>query len=172
MAAARLAGLVEQGERLRFAWTGTPGASPVGRYDFRPAADRTEITTLVARIAAPQILTGTETARAVAGIDLATNPLAWLPGPPQTWRIAVRDGEPVGLASAAGDVCYPMVAYLGLTDPDALDALLADVVAVLLAGGAREIVADVDAYRTGVVAGLERAGFRPVRARITFIPAG
>jgi hypothetical protein len=172
MRAARLAGLVEQSERLRFSWTGDPEAIPPGRYGFRPAADRTEITTLVAGIAAPQILTGAETALAVAGVDLATDPLAWLPGPPQTWRIALRDGEPVGLAAAAGDVCYPMIAYLGLTDPDALDALLGDVVAVLLAGGAREMVADVDAHRTAVVAGLRRAGFRPVRTRITFTPAG
>ncbi|WP_229074943.1 acetyltransferase [Actinoplanes sp. DH11] len=188
MAAARLAGLVEQGERLRFRWTGTPKVSsavhrhgdpagtdvpmPPGRYAVRPATDRTEITSLVARNAAPQILTGSETARAVAGVDLATDPLSWVPGPPQTWRIALRDGEPVGLAAAAGDVCYPMVAYLGLTDPDALDALLADVVAVLHAGGAAEVVADVDAYRIGVVAALERAGFRPVRSRITFVPAG
>jgi hypothetical protein len=172
MVAARLAGLVEQSERLRFTWTGTPAAIPSGRYDFRSASDRTEIMTLVARIAAPQILTGTETARAVADIDLAIDPLAWLSGPPQTWRIALLDGEPVGLAAAAGDACYPMIAYLGLIDPDALDALLADVVAVLLAGGAREMVADVDAHRTEVVAGLQRAGFRPVRARITFTPAG
>ncbi|MDI6103997.1 acetyltransferase [Actinoplanes sp. NEAU-A12] len=173
MAAARLAGLVEQGERLRFTGTGTPKPRPADRrYDFRPAADRTEITALVNRIAAPQILTGTETARAVAGIDLATDPLAWLPGPPQTWRVALRDDEPIGLAAAAGDVCYPMIAYLGLIDPDALDALLADAVTVLLAGGAHEVVADADTYRTGVVAGLRRAGFRPVRARITFTPAG
>nr|BFE72384.1 hypothetical protein GCM10020092_056850 [Actinoplanes digitatis] len=171
MAAARLAGLVEQGERVRFAWTGTPREVSPGRYTFRPAADRAEIVTLVARIAAPQILTGTETARAVAGVDLGTDPLAWLSGPPRTWRVALRDGEPVGLAAAAGDACYPMIAYLGLVDPDALDALLADAVAVLRAGGAEEVVADADAYRTGVIAGLERAGFRPVRARITFTPA-
>lgn len=172
MAAARLAGMVEQGERLRFTRTGTPTPAPPGRYAFRPATDRDEITTLVARIAAPQILTGVETARAVAGIDLATAPLSWLPGPPESWRVALRDGEPIGLAAAAGDVCHPMIAYLGLIDPAALDESLADAVTVLLAGGAREVVADVDAYRTGVVAGLERAGFRPVRSRITFTPAG
>ncbi|MFI5494096.1 acetyltransferase [Actinoplanes sp. NPDC051859] len=172
MAAARLAGLVEQGERLRWKWTGTPSAAPSDRYVFRPAADRAEIVTLVARNAAPQLLTGSETARAVAGIDLATDPLAWLPGPPETWRVALREGAPVGLAAAAGDACYPMIAYLGLTDPDALDALLADVLGVLHTGGAREVVADVDAWRTGVVAGLERAGFRPVRSRMTFIPIG
>jgi hypothetical protein len=84
----------------------------------------------------------------------------------------VLDGEPVGLASAVGDACYPMIAYLGLIDPEAVDALLADVVAVLRTNGAREVVADADAYRTGVVAGLKRAGFRPVRARVTFTPAG
>ncbi|HEX8630606.1 MAG TPA: acetyltransferase [Catenuloplanes sp.] len=172
MAAARLAGMVEQGERLRFVRTGTGAPVPVppGRYAFRPATDPAEITTLVARIAAPQVLTGTETARAVAGVDLATAPLSWLSAAPQSWRVALRDGEPIGLAAAAGDACYPMIAYLGLIDPAALDGSLADVVAVLLAGGAREVVADVDACRTGVVAGLERAGFHPIRSRITFTP--
>ncbi|MEV0902957.1 acetyltransferase [Actinoplanes sp. NPDC049802] len=172
MKAARLAGLVQHAERLRFIRTGTHAAAPTGRYSFRPAADRTEIMGLVARIAAPQILTGTETARAVAGIDLACDPLAWLAGPPQTWRIASREGEPIGLAAAAGDVCYPMIAYLGLIDPAALDALLADAIAALPAAAAREVVADVDVCRTGVVAALERAGFHPMRARVTFIPAG
>lgn len=170
MAAARLAGMVEQGERLRFTFTGTPMPALPGRYVFRPASDRAEITTLVARIATPQILTGVETARAVAGIDLATAPLSWLPGPPESWRVALRDGEPVGLAAAAGDACYPMIAYLGLSDPAALREALADVVTVLLDGGAREVVADVDVCRTGVLAGLERAGFRPVRSRVTFTP--
>ena len=63
-----------------------------------------------------------------------------------------------------------MIAYLGLIDPAALHASLADVVAVLIAGGAAEVVADVDACRTGVVAQLERAGFRPVRSRVTVTP--
>jgi hypothetical protein len=39
MAAARLAGLVERGERLRCSWTGTPLPATSGRYTFRPATD-------------------------------------------------------------------------------------------------------------------------------------
>jgi hypothetical protein len=67
MAAARLAGLVERGERLRCSWTGTPLPAASGRYTFRPAADAAEIDTLVARIAEPDVLTGKEMARAIGG---------------------------------------------------------------------------------------------------------
>ena len=103
-----------------------PAAS--GRYTFRPAGDAAEINALVARIAEPDVLTGKETARLVRGVDLATDPLAWLTGPPQDWRIALDAGEPVGLAAAAGDACYPLIAYLGLLDEAARGDLLAEAV--------------------------------------------
>ncbi|GAB1690293.1 acetyltransferase [Krasilnikovia sp. M28-CT-15] len=170
MAAARLAGLDERGERLRCTWTGTPLPAASGRYSFRPAVDAAEINLLVARIAEPEVLTGQETARTVAGVDLATDPLAWLTGPPEHWRIALDAGEPVGLAGTAGQACYPLLAYLGLLDQAARSDLLADAVRVLASDGAREVVADVDAHRVAVVAELERTGFRQVRARVAFEP--
>ena len=172
MAAARLAGLMERGERLRCSWTGTPLPATSGRYAFRPAADAAEIEALVARIAEPDVLTGAEIARAVGGVDLATDPLAWLTGPPGDWRIASAGGEPVGLVGTAGDACYPLIAYLGLLDPGARAELLAEAVKALRDGGAREVVADVDAHRVAVVAELERTGFRQLRSRVLFAPPG
>jgi len=172
MAAARLAGLVEGTERLRFTWAGTPLPQTSGRYAFRPAADAAEINAMVARIAEPEVLTGMEMAKAVGGVDLATDPLAWLTGPAENWRIALDAGEPVGMVGTAGDACYPLMAYLGLLDDAVRADLLAEAVAVLVAGGAREVVADVDAHRVAVVAELERTGFRQLRARIVFAPAG
>ncbi|MCI4065715.1 acetyltransferase [Micromonospora sp. R77] len=172
MAAARLAGLVERGERLRCTWAGAPLPATSGRYTVRPAADREEINALVARIVEPDVLTGRETARAVAGVDLATDPLAWLTGPPADWRVALDEGRPVGLAGTAGDACYPLLAYLGLLDGAARDELLVAAVRVLAEGGAREVVADVDGHRVGVLADLERTGFRQVRARVIFEPVG
>jgi len=171
MAAARLAGLVERGERLRFTWAGTPLPATSGRYVLRPAADAAEINALVARIAEPDVLTGAETARAVAGVDLATDPLAWLTGPAEDWRIAMAAGEPAGLVGTAGDACYPLMVYLGLLDQAARSELLAEAVRVLEAGGAREVVADVDAHKVAVVAELERTGFRQLRSRVVFEPA-
>ena len=171
MAAARLAGLVERGERLRCSWTGTPLPASSGRYAFRPAADAAEINALVARIAEPDVLTGVEIALAVGGVDLATDPLAWLTGPAEDWRVALDAGEPVGLAGTAGDACYPLLAYLGLLDEAARPELLAEAVRVLAAGGAREVVADVDAHRVAVVAELERTGFRQLRTGSIFAPA-
>ncbi|MCO1594545.1 acetyltransferase [Micromonospora sp. RHAY321] len=172
MAAARLAGLVERGERLRCSWTGTPLPATSGRYVFRPATDSAEINALVARIAEPDVLTGVEIARAVRGVDLATDPLAWLDGTAGDWRVALDDGEPVGLVGTAGDACYPLVAYLGLLDEAVRAELLAEAVRVLAAGGAREVIADVDAHRVAVLAELERTGFRQLRARVAFAPAG
>ncbi|MFF5171860.1 acetyltransferase [Micromonospora sp. NPDC000089] len=171
MAAARLAGLVERGERLRCSWTGAPLPASSGRYTFRPATDRAEIEALVARIPAPQVLTGAEVARTVAGVDLATEPLAWLTGPVQAWRLALAGDAPVGLVGTAGDACYPLVAYLGVRDEAALGELLAEAVRVLAADGAREAIADVDAHRVAVVAELERTGFRQLRTRVLFTPA-
>lgn len=171
MAAAGLAGLVERGERLRCSWTGAPLPAGSGRYTFRPAADAAEINALVARIAEPDVLTGKETARAVGGVDLATDPLAWLAGPAGDWRIALAAGEPVGLVAPAAVACYPMVAYLGLLDEAARGELLAEAVRVLADGGAREVLADVDGHRVAVLAELERTGFRQLRSRVVFEPA-
>ncbi|MDG4810639.1 acetyltransferase [Micromonospora sp. WMMD1120] len=168
MAAARLAGLVERGERVRCSWTGTPLPASSGRYGFRTPVDTAEIDDLVARIAEPDVLTGAEIASAVGGVDLATDPLAWLGDATERWRVAVRDGEPVGLAGTFGDACYPLLAYLGLLDEAARPELLAEAVRVLAADGAYEVIADVDAHRVAVRAELERTGFRQVRSRVTF----
>jgi hypothetical protein len=170
MAAARLAGLVERDERLRCSWTGTPLPASSGRYTFRPAAGPAEVTAMVARVDQPEVLTGKETALAVAGVDLATDPLAWLTGPATEWRVALDGGEPVGLVGTAGEACFPLIGYLGLLDDGVRGELLAEAVRVLAAAGAREVVADVDAHRVATVAELERTGFRRLRCRIRFTP--
>ncbi|MEU7591374.1 acetyltransferase [Micromonospora sp. NPDC049230] len=170
MEAARLAGLVERGERLRCSWTGTPLPASSGRYDFRAPTDLAEINVLVARIAEPDVLTGAEIARAVGGVDLATDPLAWLGDATDRWRVALEAGRPVGLAGTFGDACYPLLAYLGLLDEAARPELLTEAVRVLADGGAREVIADVDARRVAVLAELERTGFRQLRSRVVFAP--
>ncbi|MCZ7374956.1 acetyltransferase [Micromonospora sp. WMMC250] len=170
MAAAQLAGLVERGERIRCSWAGTPLPASSGCYDFRSPADAAEINALVARIAEPDVVTGVEIARVVSGIDLATDPLGWLGDAVRGWRVASEAGRPVGLVGTAGDACYPLLAYLGLLDEAARPELLAEAVRVLVAGGAREVIADVEAHRVAVLAELERTGFRQLRTRVTFAP--
>lgn len=171
MAAAVLAGLVERGERVRCTWSGTPLPASSGRFTFRAATDTAEINTMVARIAEPDVLTGVEMAKAVGNVDLATDPLSWLTGPVENWRVALDAGKPIGLAGTAGEACYPLLAYLGLLDDGARADLIAEAVRVLADGGAREVVADVDARRVAVLAELERTGFRRLRCRVTFGPA-
>ncbi|MET7876148.1 acetyltransferase [Micromonospora profundi] len=171
MEAARLAGLVERGERLRCSWTGTPLPATSGRYTFRRPLDKAEINTLVARIAEPDVLTGVETAQGVGGVDLATDPLAWLGDSTEQWTVGLADGEPVGLVRPTGDACFPLIAYLGLLDDAVRGELLVEAVRVLAEDGAREVIADVDAHRAAVLAELERTGFRQIRSRVTFTPA-
>ncbi|WP_213001764.1 acetyltransferase [Winogradskya consettensis] len=170
MEAARLAGLVEGDERHRCTWAGTPLPEPSGRYTFRPAAGADEINDLVGKVAEPTLLTGSETALAVAGISLATDPQPWMGNGPSGWRIVLRHGEPVGLAGTSGDACFPQITYLGLFDEGALGDTLIDAVNALTAGGAREVVADVDGHRVAATAELERTGFRRLRSRIAFTP--
>jgi len=173
MAAARLAGLVEGPERYRCSWTGGPLPERSGRHTIRPATGVAEIRDLVAAVTGPEVLTGAETALAVGGVDLAVDPLAWTGETPGSWWVALRDGEPVGLAGTAGDACFPQLVYLGFPGGDAASRadLLTGAVAALVEGGAREVVADVDAHRVAVIAELERAGFRRLRSRIAFAPA-
>lgn len=106
----------------------------------------------------------------VGGVDLATDPLAWLGDATEEWRVAVDAGRPVGLVGTAGDACYHLLAYLGLLDEAVRPELLAEAVRVLAAGGAREVIADVDAHRVAVLAELERTGFRQLRSRVVFAP--
>ncbi|MEV4457723.1 hypothetical protein [Microbispora sp. NPDC049633] len=58
-----------------------------------------------------------------------------------------------------------------MLDGAARGGLLADAVRVPAAGGATEVIADVDAQRAAASADLARCGFRQVRARVLFEPA-
>jgi hypothetical protein len=154
---------------LRLTWAGAPLPATSGRYRFRPATGEDEILALTGRTGAPDVITGAETARAVADVDLATDPLPWLAG--ADWHVALLGDEPAGVVAAFGDACYPLLAWLGLFDPAAREELIAEAVRVLAGAGAREVVADVDAHRVDVLAALERTGFRQIRSRVVFTPA-
>ncbi|WP_250008871.1 acetyltransferase [Actinoplanes sp. M2I2] len=176
LAAAESAGLVPTGERLRLRWVPGAGADRPAAAGpaVRPAAGPHEIDTLVGRVVSPDVLTGSETARAVAGLDLATDPRPWLTGEATAWHVAHDGGEPLGLLGTAGQACWPMLGYLGaLPGPrtqEVRSALVDAALRVLVADGAEEVVADADADRSDVLADLGRADFRPIRARLTFEP--
>ncbi len=170
--AAEMADLKRTVERFRLKWTdGEPALAEA--VTIRAATGPDEVTALVARVTSPDVLTGSETARAVTGIDLATDPLPWLTGEAAAWHVALDGDRPLGLVGTAGDACWPLIGYLGLLgEPDSLvrPALLTAAHRALVAGGAEEIVADVEADRPDVLADLEQAGFNRIRARLTFEP--
>ncbi|MBU2665087.1 acetyltransferase [Actinoplanes bogorensis] len=172
-AAARLAGLIPTVERLRFRWT--PTRSPVAHTsaDVRLATGPDEVRALIARLDTPDVLTGSETAWAVAGIDLARDPMPWLTGPAAAWHVLHDDGRPVGLAGTAGEACWPMIVYLGIADGDSCTGrmdLLVAALRALVAGGAEEVVADVESTFAATIEDLRRAGFEQIRARLAFEP--
>ncbi|GAB2570481.1 N-acetyltransferase [Paractinoplanes abujensis] len=165
LTAARLAGLVPTVERRRFRWSGGRVETPA--QPVRPAAGAGEVRALVAGVARPDVLTGSETALAVAGLDLARDPWPWLTGPAAAWHV-LADGT--GLAGTAGEACWPMLVYLGVLPgaaPGARSSLLAASLGALVAGGAEQVVADVES----TLPGLEPAGFHHIRSRLTFVPA-
>jgi hypothetical protein len=166
ISAARLAGLRQGKERLRYAWRQTTVGDHGRRFRFRQARDAREVNAIVGTIPAPDLLTGAETAKLVRGVDLASNPLGWLSGPIQDWRVALDDnGEPVGLVAATGDACFSMIAYLGVLRDEVRDELLAETIAIWRSD---ELVADVDAENHAARADLERHGFKAVRSRTRF----
>ncbi|MBM2615939.1 acetyltransferase [Actinoplanes sp. LDG1-06] len=185
--AARLAGLVPTVERHRFRWTGpAPAAAeraPAGggvraaagahAGDGVRAATGEEAGELVARIPEPDVLTGSETARTVAGLDLAHNPVPWVTGPAAAWHVLDDESDGGGVAGTAGDACWPMLVYLGVLPgaaPGARERLLAASLRALAEGGAEEVIADVVSTRTETIADLEAAGFHQIRARLAFEP--
>ncbi|MBL7257664.1 acetyltransferase [Paractinoplanes lichenicola] len=166
--AARLAGLAPAVERRRFRWSGAPVESPA--LPVRPSTGPGEVRDLVSRIARPDVLTGSETALTVAGLDLARDPLPWVTGPAAAWHV-LADGT--GVAGTAGEACWPMLVYLGVRPeaaPGARSSLLAASLGALIAGGAEEVVADVESTLTDAMTDLDRAGFRQIRARMTLQP--
>ncbi|MDY7083752.1 MAG: acetyltransferase [Actinomycetota bacterium] len=153
---------------VRTAPTPTDHAAPTPAV--RAAKGPDEVRALVGLIDRPDVLTGSEAALAVAGIDLARDPLPWLTGPAAAWHV-LEDGT--GLAGTAGDACWPMLVYLGRlpgASPGARSSLLAAALNALTNGGAEEVIADVEATLTDTVADLKRAGFHQIRVRQTFEP--
>lgn len=136
----------------------------------RAAKGPDEVRALLGLIDRPDVLTGSEAALAVAGLDLARDPLPWLTGPAAAWHV-LEDGT--GVAGTAGDACWPMLVYLGRlpgASPSARSSLLTAALNALTTGGAEQVIADVEATLTDTIADLERAGFHQIRARQTFEP--
>ena len=182
--AARLAGLTQRLERLRYEWTagaGLPGLKGPkdreGRLRFRAEPDDEVFVDVLA-----QILAGT--------LDATTRQRAARVGPRQQaredvtfyrdgmrgerswWRIAeTQDGRTAGFGIPSRNVEYPVVGYLGVL-PDQrghgyVDEILAEITRILATeAGATVIHADTDLENRPMAAAFERAGYKNFGRRV------
>jgi GNAT superfamily N-acetyltransferase len=176
--AALRAGLTEELERLRFAWTldaGLPKDS--GRLVFRPEADDEVFVGLFRRVLAGTLdATSGKTAQSVGPDAQARLDVAFyrdrMRGDRGWWRVAATpDGELVGFAVPSANTDVPVVGYLGVLPEHRghgyADDIVAEITRILVAeAGARTVHADTDLANRPMAAAFERAGYRNIGCRL------
>jgi RimJ/RimL family protein N-acetyltransferase len=176
--AALIAGLSDELERLRFAWTraaGVPRHS--GRLTFRAEPDDEVFTGLFRRVlegsldATTRKVAGEVGAEVQARLDVAfyrdkmRGDRAW-------WRVAeTASGEAVGFGVPSRNTEFPVVGYLGVLPEHRghgyVDDIVAEITRVLFAeADADTIQADTDLANRPMAAAFERVGYRNFARRV------
>jgi RimJ/RimL family protein N-acetyltransferase len=168
--AASLAGLTDELERLRYAWTpaaGVPGRP--GRLTLRAEPDDDVFLDALRRVAAGSLDVTTRRAIAARGAERQARDDMQLyldmPGDRAWWRLAyTRDGALAGLAIPCRNARVSTVGYLGVV-PELrgrryVDDILAEITRFHAAAGARRIGATTDVTNAAMAAAFERAGYR------------
>jgi ribosomal protein S18 acetylase RimI-like enzyme len=175
-AACGRAGLTDELERLRYAWTpDVPVPAPSDRLEFRAepddeafaAAFRAVVTGSLDHHTRRELLV--KDAETVAREDLAG--YLSMPGERSWWRLAYTpDGALAGFALPSANQSGPVVGYLGVLPAHRGHGYAADLLAEITrshAGrGADRIAADTDATNLPMIATFERAGYRPFAVRL------
>jgi RimJ/RimL family protein N-acetyltransferase len=174
--AGRRAGLTEELERLRYAWTaGTPIPEDSGRLVFREEPRDEVFAAAFAAVAEGSLDHHTrqallvKDAETVAREDLADY-LA-MPGDRSWWRLAYTpEGELAGFALPSANQAGPVVGYLGVLPAHRghgyVDDLLAEITRSHAARGAERVVADTDSGNTPMARAFERAGYELFAVRL------
>ncbi len=156
-------------ERLRFEWRpGTPVPTASERLTFRPIDSTDEILDLMT-----QVLDGTLDAHSID--DLTRRParevavrhfedeLAQYRSPRDWWRVAVRDGEPVGFVTPARNDYGPVIGYLAVLPSHRGNGYIHDILAegtrILAAEDAPRIRAATDVGNVPMANAFLRAGY-------------
>lgn len=174
--AGRRAGLTDELERLRYAWTpDAPVPEPSGRLTFRAEPDDEVFVEVFRRVAEGSLdhhtrqALRTKDAEAQAREDLAD--YLSMPGDRSWWRLAhTPDGDLAGFAMPSANNAGPVVGYLGVLPEQRghgyVDDLLGEITRCHAERGAQRIAADTDAANLPMARAFERAGYRLFAVRL------
>jgi RimJ/RimL family protein N-acetyltransferase len=174
--AGRRAGLTDELERLRYAWTpDAPVPEPSGRLTFRAEPDDEVFVEVFRRVAEGSLdhhtrqALRTKDAEAQAREDLAD--YLSMPGDRSWWRLAhTPDGDLAGFAMPSANNAGPVVGYLGVLPEQRghgyVDDLLSEITRCHAERGAQRIAADTDAANLPMARAFERAGYRLFAVRL------
>ncbi|TXK41221.1 GNAT family N-acetyltransferase [Nonomuraea sp. C10] len=174
--ACRRAGLTDELERLRYAWTpDRPLPEASGRLVFREEPDDETFVAAFAAASAGSLDHHTrqallvKDAEAQAREDLADY-LA-MPGDRSWWRLAhTRSGELAGFALPSANASGPVVGYLGVLPEHRghgyAGDLLAEITRSHAGRGADRVVADTDTGNVPMARAFERAGYELFAVRL------
>ncbi|TDE28945.1 GNAT family N-acetyltransferase [Nonomuraea mesophila] len=175
--AAGRAGLTEELERLRYAWTAgdAPVPEPSERLVFRGEEDDEVFVEAFRRVAVGTLDFATRQAlRTMDPVEQAREEVrdyASMPGERSWWRLACdRGGDLVGFALPSANDGGPVVGYLGVVPEHRghgyVDDLLAEITRFHAGRGVQRIVADTDAGNAPMARAFERAGYRTFAVRL------
>ncbi|QYC41334.1 Acetyltransferase (GNAT) family protein [Nonomuraea coxensis DSM 45129] len=171
------AGLTDELERLRFAWTaGEPVPEPSGRLVFRGEDDDEAFVAAFRRVAEGTLDHTTRMAlRTMDPVEQARHDVAdyrEMPGDRSWWRLAysAADGSLVGVALPSANNAGPVVGYLGVVPEHRghghVDDLLGEITRCHAGRGVQRIAADTDRGNVPMVRAFERAGYRTFAVRL------
>ncbi|NBE99728.1 GNAT family N-acetyltransferase [Nonomuraea sp. KC401] len=175
--AAGRAGLTQELERLRYAWTAgdAPVPEPSQRLVFRGEEDDEVFVEAFRRVAVGTLDFATRQAlRTMDPVEQAREEVRdymSMPGERSWWRLAYdRSGDLVGFALPSANDGGPVVGYLGVVPEHRghgyVDDLLAEITRFHAERGVQRIVADTDAGNAPMARAFDRAGYRTFAVRL------
>ncbi|WP_049559336.1 GNAT family N-acetyltransferase [Nonomuraea sp. SBT364] len=174
-AAAHVAGLTREVERLQFEWTPADGVpAPAGELRFAEASDA-EFLAVFGRIAEGSLDAHTRASLAAKGLEATARDemefYLGAPGKREWWRLAYTpEGEVAGLAIPSATPYNVNVGYLGVVPEfrgrGYVDEVLAEITRFHAGNGEQRVTATTDLGNAPMAAAFGRAGYRNVEIRI------